>query len=196
MSSRKKLVISLSVVAAVVVAAVIAVVAVLAATSQTVTSSIKVSYTAKEVDAVVSASYVSGTTVTGDLTATGEEGGAKTIAFDAAEDESEKALSWNKAIEMDSEAKTIVFTFNFKNTGSATYYAKLTTTNGDETKFTVSEPAVATVAGIGKDGYVADGVDVEVTISLNEEAWGEDIAEAAAVEFGFSWALTTTNPAA
>ena len=57
MSSKKKLVISLSVAAAVLVAAIIAIVAVFAAAQQTVKSSVKVSFKARNVDCTITGFY-------------------------------------------------------------------------------------------------------------------------------------------
>lgn len=57
MSSKKKLIISLSVAAAVLVAAIIAIVAVFAAAQQSVASSVKVTFRAKNVDCAVKAEY-------------------------------------------------------------------------------------------------------------------------------------------
>lgn len=61
MSSKKKLIISLSVAAAVLVAAVIAIVAVFAAANQAVQSSVKVTFRAKNVDCTVAAEYETNT---------------------------------------------------------------------------------------------------------------------------------------
>ena len=58
MTSRKKLTVTLTVVALVVVAAVVAVVGVLAATQQTVTSAIHITFTAVDIDGTVSAKYL------------------------------------------------------------------------------------------------------------------------------------------
>ena len=62
MSSKKKLVISLSVAAAVLVAAIIAIVAVFAAVSHDVTSNVNVTFRARNVDCMITASYKTNTT--------------------------------------------------------------------------------------------------------------------------------------
>ena len=58
MTSRRKLTVTLTVVALVVVAAVVAVVGVLAATQQTVNSAINITFTAVDIDGTVSAKYL------------------------------------------------------------------------------------------------------------------------------------------
>ena len=85
MSSKKKLVISLSVAAAVLVAAVIAIVAVFAAAQQTVQSSVNVSFRAKNVDCSVVASYQRYTDT--------EEQSIGSATFTAAETTTEKEVS-------------------------------------------------------------------------------------------------------
>lgn len=148
MSSKKKLIISLSAVAAVVLVAVIAVVAVLAATAQSVTSSITIRYVAADaISGTASAKFYVGNAETGvDMVNTANEN-AKILYFYANDGEGNNQVlvpptsGDDNAIEMTSaEYAYVIFEYNFTNNGENDYTAKVTVQEqtGDSGKYQVS----------------------------------------------------------
>lgn len=126
MSSKKKLVISLSVAAAVLVAAIIAIVAVFAATQQTVSSFITVRYTADPtISGSARASYSYGTTVVNKpMTVNGESTGSQTVVFDADDEQDQKGkLQPQEEIALTGKIREVTFQYFFTNTGRDAYTA-------------------------------------------------------------------------
>lgn len=115
MSSKKKLIISLSAVCLVAVIAVVAVVAVLAAGTQAVTSSITVTYRASMVDATVSAQYyitdAAGTVKEG-TPISFKNGNQDILKFEAGAASSTGTLSVD-SVALDSVNQTIIFEYKF-----------------------------------------------------------------------------------
>lgn len=182
MSSRKKLVISLSVVACVIVAAVIAVVAVLAATQQAITSNIKVTYTAMDVDATVTAKATIGGVDTAFYTADDKT----SLVLEASESDEDAATAKTLAPKTDLELtranQEVTFTYTFENTGSRDFTAAVEFGKAglaDKNLKVVSETddgATITVAAGETETYT-------VTIAVL------DMAKDVNFQFAFSWTL-------
>ena len=201
MSSKKKLIISLSVAAAVLVAAVIAIVAVFAAASQTVaTSTIKVSYTANaHVVGSVSSTYSFGTVKDHSMTTDGGAvaDGNDVISFNVDSSANAKTLQiqatdlTDGAVQFGEAARELVITFNFVNEGSKAYTATLTpnfttTTNMvieySADKLTWDDAPTALTVAAATQGSQQTGV-YYAKISINNVAFD------AAFEGSFSWLL-------
>ncbi len=145
MSSKKKLIISLSVAAAVLVAAIIAIVAVFAATRQAVTSNITVRYTADPtISGTASATYTFGTTVGEDMTATGNADGEKVVTFDPDDTTGQGGvLQPQREIVLgegtgETKVREVIFEYTFTNTGRDAYTAvvSITPLTGNDAKVT------------------------------------------------------------
>lgn len=189
MKSKKKLIIALSSLCFVVVAAVVTVSVVLAAINQTVNTNIKVSYTAKEVAATVSAQYTWGGATT-DMTTDGTAEGEKTISFDGSETtETPKSLHpqvQEIVLENAEGKKSVTFTYTFTNDGDATFYATVefaSTANENVTVDYNGKTAPETVT-------VVKGTPVTYTITVSID----NVALNASFAGAFNWALTTTAP--
>lgn len=139
MSTKKKLIISLSALCLVLIVAVVAIVAVYAAGTQTVTSNIKVTYTAMEVDGTVSATYTLKNGTATNMTTNGASDGDTTITFAAADGKTTKSLTPQGDIELSSTADYVIFQYTFTNSGSRAYTAVLTYTDdgNDDTNATI-----------------------------------------------------------
>jgi len=207
MTSKKKLVISLSVAAAVLVAAIIAIVAVFAAASQTLTSSIKVTYTAgKNVAGTASASYkLSGEGATSvDMDTNGStENGDKVITFNAIGEKQTQSLLTQGDISLDSDNVYVEFTYVFTNTGAYDYTAQISLLDKDATP--ASEAKVENLKVEYQAGV--DGTYLENANALTVEAGDEEAtfiykvrisiandAKDAAFEGVFSWDLEAQDP--
>ena len=193
MSSKKKLVISLSVAAAVLVAAIIAIVAVFAAASQTVASNVKISYTASEVDGSISASYV--------VAGKGEAVQMGSASFTAGSDEITGTLNGasTEEIKLDATNNYVVFTYVFTNNGQKNMQISNTITTldsnlkatykilnvDDEYQDSLSS---AILAGKANAADTAKEAKIEVRIDVTNKAF--DIEEAS---MSFSWTMSSTT---
>ncbi len=118
MSSKKKLIISLSAVCLVAVIAVVAVVAVLAAGTQAVQTSVTITYTASDVSATVSANQylIARTTNVGDAAQAFKSGDATSVSFNAVDgNETVATLTQPANADLTSEKNAVVFEFIFEN---------------------------------------------------------------------------------
>lgn len=136
MTTRNKILLSVGAVCLVAVIAVVAVVAVFAARTQTVNSTITVSYSARQVVGTVSANYYLG----GNSQANAMKSGAKTeLEFKAGETQRTDTLAPEGDIKLDDlpeDKLYVVFEYKFTNTGNQDYTAKLTY-NGTATNVAV-----------------------------------------------------------
>lgn len=171
MSSKKKLVISLSVAAAVLVAAIIAIVAVFAAAQQTVQSSFSIKFTATDVDCTVSGTWSLATP------AEGESGSLGTVVIAAKDDKGSHTMDANPTIPLTSEKNYVDLTYTFTNSGSRAFTIK-------STKAEVG--AKLSMVFLDEDGesldsvIVGEGVTCEdtavvvVRITFDPDAFNED----------------------
>ncbi len=129
MTTKKKMIISISAISAVLILAIIAVVAVWAATRTEATGTINITYTANDIAGEVSAQYSTGYEDDG-VTNTWTELGA--TSFDGFEaDGTSKALGETADITVPSATKFVIFEFKFTNLTSETAYtANVTFTGG------------------------------------------------------------------
>ena len=194
MSSKKKLIVSLSVAAAVLVAAVIAIVAVFAAAQQTIASNVKISYTVSDVQGSVEASYA----VEGE-----SETPIGTWSFSADDTTAQKDLNTeNIVITLEGSSKDeVVFSYTFKNSGSKNM--KITQS------FTAPGYTVTySVAGSGYNAYpesvILKGMDAPVTASnpansiiiLVKVKVTDNAFELAEQSFEFGWTMAATSDTA
>jgi len=205
MSSKKKLIISLSVAAAVLVAAIIAIVAVFAAAQQTLTSSIKVTYTAgKNVAGTASASYKlsgEGAETLHMDTNGATEGGDRTVTFNALADKQTQSLMTQGDIVLNADNLSVEFTYVFTNTGDYDYTAEISLLDKDGTA-----ASSATMENV-KVEYDAGSGYLENATALTVEAGDEDAtfvykvrisivnnAKNATFEGSFAWDLEAQDP--
>ena len=187
MSSNKKLVITIAVLACALLFALGAVIGVFAATSQTVQTSFNVSYSVSgNIAATVTAKHQVGT----DAEVTWGEG----ISFginDAPEGATYYSLAAPGNITLTLEKQTVVFTYTFENTGSTDFTAVLTeTTDLSNVTIEYSDPDVVTD---GVQVEAGETVNVTVTVSVENQdqtAWYRSNVEGGAV---LQWALTGAN---
>ena len=120
-NNKRKVIVSLSLVCLVFVAVITAVILINAFPNQAFGSSIKVSYSAKDISAEVSAWYQEKTGTKTYLTTT--KGGTETVLQLKASDNGEtaKELHMDKDITLTSSNNYAVFCYEFKNTGSRTF---------------------------------------------------------------------------
>lgn len=180
MSSRKKLVISLSVVACVIVAAVIAVVAVLAATQQAITSNIKVTYTAMDVDATVTAKATIGGVDTAFYTADDKT----SLVLEASEEDPAvaKTLAPKDELELTRANQQVTFTYTFTNTGSRDFTAAV---EFDKAGLAAKNLKVTSETGDGATITVAAGAEATYTVVIAVDDMAKDVD----FQFAFSWTL-------
>jgi len=207
-SSKKKLIVAATLVGVVLLAAVISVVAVLAAATQTVNSSITVTYSVTDVSAKVSAKYKQGTSGTAtDFTA---GAGVTVIEFDADDaNTSPKSFDAVTVPALTSTEPFVTFEYKFENKATKAFNIYLTgiPTGTDNMSVKVlaqataaadmgtldftsaedaassSETSLATVTGsIGAVQYIYIRVSV---INLNESA--------TLGEGGFQWLLDASR---
>jgi len=155
MSSKKKLVISLSVAAAVLVAAIIAIVAVFAAAQQTVASDVKVTFRAKNVDCAVSATWETNTQTTAtnfaNFTIKAADG-TQVYQYDVPDINLQQGESGDVYL---------LLTYTFTNTSSRTMNVKLESFTNEY--FTVEySDAALTVDGVDIAGKVGDTTSNDV----------------------------------
>lgn len=125
MSTRTKIVLSIGAMCLVAVMSIAAVVAVFAARQQTIQSSINVSYTAKEVEAMVKANWYEGSGSAQPMKVGGSSSGDDSINFTAGGPSQTGALSPTKeTIELSESNNYVVFEYIFENTGKE-FIAKL-----------------------------------------------------------------------
>lgn len=187
MSSNKKLVITIAVLACALLFALGAVIGVFAATSQTVQTSFNVSYSVSgNIAANVSAKHQVGS----DAEVTWGEGISFGIA-DAPEGTTYYSLSAPGNITLTLEKQTVVFTYTFENTGSTDFTAVLTdTTDLSNVKVAYSDEDVDSTGVEVKAGQT---VNVTVTVSVDNQdkaAWYRSNVEGGAA---LQWALTGAN---
>ena len=188
MSSKKKLIVSLSVAAAVLVAAVIAIVAVFAAANQVATSTINVKFRAKNVDCVIAGAYQKDT----DAEATG----FGQISFAAAEGTTSRSLAPEDTIVLEdsrTQTKTDVYLdliYTFKNNSAAGLVITLptATATGASLSYYVDDADVVTsFAGLTIKGGDASEHTIKIRATLTEAT----LNSAADVPFAIdlSWTL-------
>lgn len=186
MSSKKKIIVSISSFAILIMAVVIAVVAVLAAQSITVKSSVNVTYTAKEVAAKVTSKYKIGDT--GTLTNIG----SGSISFDGTEDltnNTQTTGTITSSTDLTSTNNYIEFVFTFTNEGDAEYTATLTlpaTVDNFEATYTVPNTAGATKVtdtSFRLKGKTTTAVEYKVKFKI------KDVSKNAELKGDFQWVM-------
>ena len=190
MSSKKKLVISLSVAAAVLVAAIIAIVAVFAAAQQTIASNVKVTFRATNVDCAVEASYTTNTVkdkqVFKTLTIEAEDGGS--VAKEA-------NLPNVDLIQGGENGVFITLSYNITNTSSRPMLVKLAelTDNSGNWDITLSHSGL-TSTGVEIDGKIGETVSNEIfTITIKATTQAIQSAEDVPMDITLNWTLTATS---
>ena len=183
MSSKKKLIVSLSVAAAVLVAAVIAIVAVFAAANQAVSSNVKVTFRAKNVDCTVAATYQTNTKASAQA--------FQTIVINAAD--ASKTYEGNVPdVDLEEGGDTgvwleLVYTI----TNNSSRDMKVTLANFTNENFTVSTGADDLAAGVTIPGKVADreaSNDIfTIRITMTDEALKS--AEDIVMNVNLAWTL-------
>ena len=127
MSTKKKLIISISTLCVAVIAIVGITVGVLAARSASITNNINVGYTAREVAATISATYQrQGDADPTNMTVQGGEPDQYELVFDGSEETATGALETAGDITLDTDHKSVTFTYTFKNNGTNNFTATLT----------------------------------------------------------------------
>lgn len=193
MTSRKKLIISLSVAAAVLVAAIIAVVAVFAASQQVVKSNITIKFTASDVSCTVGAKYKVENKDAIDL---------GTVTINAKDEENkEYSLSPTGNVDLTKTNNSVTFEWTFTNTGSKAFTIKLnqlTNISGSafNVKFYTNDGSDDTE--IDRDKLAATGVNVE-SVSDNGKAIikmvvtmpAENMGNDAELSLNMEWTLDT-----
>ena len=207
MSSRKKLTLSLTVVALVIVAAVVAVVGVLAATQQTVESAISITFTATDIDGSVSVRHaVKAQTATGIDSDEASEAGA--FYFTAAGTTSGHINITPDAIEGREQALYVEYTFN---RASVNYGVKVVFTGSESmlnafiaeyyngTGWVAIEEAVSVegadtthvLKSVGADANAATGTSVVLTrIRVNPDVAGTSVTGSVSFAFDMNRAYT------
>ena len=171
MSSKKKLVISLSVAAAVLVAAIIAIVAVFAAAQQTVQSSFTIKFTATDVDCTVSGTWALATP------AEGESGSLGTVVIAARDGKGTHSMDASPVIALSSAKNYVDLTYTFTNSGSRAFTIKSTKAEvGEKLSLVFLDGEKESI-----DDVIADtGVTCQTTaviivrITFDENAFNED----------------------
>lgn len=198
MSSRKKLTISLVAVALVVVAAIVAVVGVLAYTSQKVSSTFSVAYTAgKNVIADVSAKYdqkaPATTTKPSSLSKT-----LTTASFTSADTTEKSKEMGGTSITYSAASSAVIFEFTFTNKGQSGFRASLSVDiTGDNltaeywngTKMT----PVTTSTYVDVAGKTYGGNNVTQTMYVQVRVADLDWDVSSGASFKINWSLDTTK---
>lgn len=197
--NRKKLFLTVSIVTLVMMIAVVAVVAVLAATTQTLTSSIRVSYTARDVNATVSAMYYVGAETQGSFTTDGAEAGQNNteISFTAGEAQGTKALNPPPSMStfnLDAGEK-IAFEYKFENTSSSTYINALLDLDESEVvnmsiKYAVSETALVDKFSATSQSFPGVYIQPNATKYLYVVLAVEKLSDDASYQADVNWNLT------
>lgn len=187
MSSKKKLVISLSVAAAVLVAAIIAIVAVFAAAQQAVASSVKVTFRARNVDCAVQASWETNTQ-------TGAEFANFTIAASEASTTYQKDVPDIDLKQGESGDVYLLLTYKFTNTSSRDMNVKLDSFTNKNFRVEYSDADLTNGTGVvipGKKGEVASNDIFTVKIIMTDEALlsAEDIV----MDVDLAWTLVAED---
>lgn len=209
-TSKKKLVVALSVIAVVVVAAIVSVVAVLAAPQQNVKSSVTVTYAVTDVVADVNARYGFLTVGRTDgeptsYTATNIKGAVGSqVSFSAEEAETSKSLNTDELNTSypSSTESAVVFEFNFTNKSAKAFTAALAMVQeGSENvviKYAVKDGSSADDnwhSLTWSDSYTAATVEAANTADSSDElhvyvmAVVEDLTVAATFTADFTWTL-------
>ena len=165
MSSKKKLVISLSVAAAVLVAAIIAIVAVFAAANQAVQSSITVKFRAQDVSCTVAGTWK----VSGEGGANGSLG-SLTIAAKNIKDTYEM-IPTETELPLTSTNNSVDFDYTFTNNGSRDFTIKLNSISYDETNMDIAY----LLNGTEVDKTIFDGTDDESTIKCSAKVAADTV---------------------
>ena len=194
-SKSKKAIIALSVVCALVVAALITVVSVWAASSQTITSALRVTYSATNVAASIEGEYQR----EGDATYTS----LGTQTFVATDNSTTKAISTTDDISLTDTKKYVIFRFKFTNNSSTTPF-NITLTGTPTTQGAVTvKYASAAVDNLSVAGINSNTLPDEITVAGSSTIYVyiliqvTDITNSASYEANLNWTLaTTTTPAA
>lgn len=196
MSSRKKLIVSLSVVALVVIAAVVAVVGVFAAANQTVESQVYITFTAVDIDGDVFTNYKvqtredAGKIEQTDLTK------SNVVTFAAKDSTVSGAIgmgSTEAPIEIRGREEALYIEYNFGRKSvdykasvsfadHGTFYAEYFDTTNSKWETLTSSPKVV-LASFGNDNFAAT---VLMRISAKESALGTNVTSA----ININWALS------
>jgi len=189
MSSKKKLVISLSVAAAVLVAAIIAIVAVFAAAQQTVASDVKVTFRAKNVDCAVSATWETNTQTTAtnfaNFTIKAADG-TQVYQYDVPDINLQQGESGDVYL---------LLTYTFTNTSARTMNVKLAAINEDTNFDVVYSDDELTTTGVdiaGKTGETASNDIFTVKIVMTEEAL-KSASDIVMQPIALTWTLTAID---
>jgi len=208
-TSKKKLVVALSVIAVVVVAAIVSVVAVLAAPAQVVNSQVSVSYTVTDVSATVGARYAvanSAIVDAGEITFTADNDGTVEGSLNFIDTDSETPIPEN--INLTSTNNYVVFEFKFTNNATLAFDATLsaipTTVTNMVLSYAVKTEAVADFDTITDYTVFYDQVNetkVNNVASVTDEVAGsgvsyiyikaaiDDLNTGANLDGAFSWNL-------
>jgi len=203
MSSKKKLVISLSVAAAVLVAAIIAIVAVFAFATQTVQSSLTVKFTATDV-----ACKVTGGWAIKDATAAeGEQGTFAEVIINAKDvANSEYTMNASPAIPLTSARNYVDLTYTFENTGSRGFSVKLVEAITDEditATYYDGEDGTLQLADIMGteeatnpvicEAGAGETVTVKVRLTVNADSFAEDFEFATTIQWQLDAIVNQVN---
>lgn len=198
MSTKKKIIISISAISVVAILAIIAVVAVFAATSANVTSNIRVSYEAKEVSATVSANYhVANGTKTA-MTVDGQASSNNSITFTGRENDGAAtgSLIPQEDIKITKANNYVVFEYKFVNL-SADYGMKVVlSSQPTATNVNVKYATSTETTGITDYSNITEGSLGEIVVAEGSATYIyilveiDNYASDSSYNGGFSWALT------
>lgn len=191
MSKQKKTIIALSSVCSVVAIALITVVSVWAATSQTVTSTLTITYSAKNVSATVTAEYK----LEGDTTYT-TLGSTSFLPKDAS---GTKSLQKDDALALTDTKSYAIFKYTFTNDGDNSFKVALNETEVTKSNVTVtfaSADVTDEPASITGTTFAEATVAGHATIYAYVKVAVTDLASSANYTGTLNWVLTSVEAAA
>ena len=185
MSSKKKLVISLSVAAAVLVAAIIAIVAVFAASIQTAQSTLKITFTSKDVSCTVSGEWAL-PSATAD-----EKGELGSITIKASDEQDTHKLNANPTIPLTSEKNYVDLSYTFTNNGSRSFTIELG--DGSNAASPLSYKVLVDEEEWTGSVTCDTTATVVVRVTLPSSAFDQDILAENGLAVTIDWLLTAIN---
>lgn len=189
MSSKKKLVISLSVAATVLVAAIIAIVAVFAAATQTVASNVQVTFRAKNVDCSVLATWKTNTKADETKFADFQiEAGQATTTY--------KYDVPNVNLQQGESGEVyLLLTYTFTNTSARTMNVKLAAINKDTNFDVVYSDDELTTTGVDIEGKVGEtpSNDIFTVKIVMTEAALNSASDIVMQPIALTWTLTAID---
>ncbi len=174
MDTKNKIVISISVVCMILAVVVVAVVTIWASTNQTITSSIRVKYTAMEVRGTASAQWTVGNNDSWhDMDTNGSaSGGNKTLTFGETELPNASLSPTVDVIDITSGNPFVVFKYSFTNIGNNDYYVDLSYTDDSSPDENVVVTVLDTVDDLSSNYTNSITTDYDDLISTVVEAGG------------------------